>query len=70
MQLAQHAEALEAYAEAVALLAQPAERNPAEYIPRLLEVLDGQIHTLRELGRNDEAEATKTWSAQWRQAIA
>ncbi|MFD9903763.1 trypsin-like peptidase domain-containing protein [Streptomyces sp. NPDC059063] len=65
-QLEQHPEALEAYAEAVALLVPYAEQGPAEYVPQLLHVLDGQIHTLRELGRNDEAEAARTWADEWR----
>ncbi|MBD0424564.1 trypsin-like peptidase domain-containing protein [Streptomyces sp. TRM S81-3] len=67
--LGRHTEALEAYDEAVDLFTRPAEENPAAYAPQLLEVLDGRIRTLRELGRDDEAEAAQTWAARWRRSI-
>ncbi|MCX4979514.1 trypsin-like peptidase domain-containing protein [Streptomyces sp. NBC_00620] len=70
LQLEQPAAALILYEEAGALLEPLAQQDPAVFGPQLLEVLDGQARTLRELGRDTPAEGVETRLGQWRQAIS
>lgn len=69
-ELGQGLEALDTYTEELALLDPLVRQSPAEYAPQLLEVLDGRIRILWELGRDEEATAEETRAARWRQSIA